>query len=96
MSLLSFTLSTAEKEALAKKSPESVTEIEKEQVANHPVELKQADMNLILQLDQLVADQQGTLEKAGSYSLILLILTTFKVLIVCDFLNLRCSWFLFH
>lgn len=36
------------------------------QVANHPVELKQADMNLILQLDQVVADQQGTLEKAGS------------------------------
>ncbi|XP_046647979.1 uncharacterized protein LOC124337992 [Daphnia pulicaria] len=55
----------AEKESLAKKSPESVTEIEKEQVATHPVELKQADMNLILQLDQLVADQQGTLEKAG-------------------------------
>jgi hypothetical protein len=60
---------------LAKKSPESVTEIEKEQVATHPVELKQADMNLILQLDQLVADQQGTLEKAGSYSLTLLIVS---------------------
>nr|SVE83385.1 EOG090X0GJG [Daphnia magna] len=55
----------AEKEALAKKTPDSVTEAEKMQVANHPVELKQADMNLILQLDQVVADQQGTLEKAG-------------------------------
>ncbi|XP_059351907.1 leucine zipper putative tumor suppressor 2-like [Daphnia carinata] len=55
----------AEKEALAKKTPDSVTEAEKMEVANHPVELKQADMNLILQLDQVVADQQSTLEKAG-------------------------------
>nr|SVE76095.1 EOG090X0GJG [Daphnia hispanica] len=55
----------AEKEALAKKAPDSITETEKMQVANHSVELKQADMNLILQLDQVLADQQGTLEKAG-------------------------------
>nr|SVE76721.1 EOG090X0GJG [Daphnia longispina] len=55
----------AEKEALAKRSPDSISDLEKEQVANHPIELKQADMNLILQLDQLVADQQSTLEKAG-------------------------------
>lgn len=53
---------------MGKKSPECITEIEKEQVANHPIELKQADMNLILQLDQLVADQQGTLEKAGGFT----------------------------
>jgi hypothetical protein len=50
---------------LAKRSPDSISDLEKEQVANHPIELKQADMNLILQLDQLVADQQSTLEKAG-------------------------------
>lgn len=57
---------TAEKEALAKKPIDPNTETEKEQVlANHSDELKQADMNLILQLDQLVADQQSTLEKAG-------------------------------
>nr|CAG4637441.1 EOG090X0GJG [Ceriodaphnia reticulata]SVE73265.1 EOG090X0GJG [Ceriodaphnia reticulata] len=56
----------AEKEALAKKPVDSNTESEKEQVlANHSTELKQADMNLILQLDQLVVDQQSTLEKAG-------------------------------
>nr|CAG4651422.1 EOG090X0GJG [Simocephalus serrulatus]SVE94574.1 EOG090X0GJG [Simocephalus serrulatus] len=56
----------AEKEALAKKPIDPNTETEKEQVlANHSDELKQADMNLILQLDQLVADQQSTLEKAG-------------------------------
>ncbi len=57
---------TAEKEALAKKPADPNTESEKEQVmANHSIELKQADMNLILQLDQLVVDQQSTLEKAG-------------------------------
>lgn len=50
---------------MAKRSPVSISDLEKEQVANHPIELKQADMNLILQLDQLVADQQSTLEKAG-------------------------------
>lgn len=56
----------AEKEAVAKKTAGSNTECEREQIlANHGVELKQADMNLILQLDQLVADQQSALEKAG-------------------------------
>lgn len=34
-------------------------------MATHLSELKQADMNLILQLDQLVSDQQSALEKAG-------------------------------
>lgn len=51
---------------MGKKPVDLNTETEKEQVlANHSDELKQADMNLILQLDQLVADQQTTLEKAG-------------------------------
>lgn len=51
---------------MAKKPTNSNSDAEREQVlANHSDELKQADMNLILQLDQLVADQQSTLEKAG-------------------------------
>jgi DiGeorge syndrome critical region 6 (DGCR6) protein len=41
-------------------------EVEKaELLARQKEELKNADMNLILQLDQVVSDQQNTLEKAG-------------------------------
>lgn len=55
----------AEKEALAKR-PEGSNELEKEQlISKHSEELKKADKNLILQLDQLVLDQQTALEKAG-------------------------------
>lgn len=82
---------SAEKEALAKKTPEFTTETEKNQVANHSVELKQADMNLILQLDQVVADQQGTLEKAGRLLLFHLTLIT---LITLSFLKQECLVFI--
>ena len=34
-------------------------------LTRQPDELKEADRNLIQQLDQLVTDQQSTLEKAG-------------------------------
>jgi len=52
----------AEKEAHAR---QAVQEELEEVVARQKQELKSADMNLILQLDQIVADQQNTLEKAG-------------------------------
>nr|CAG4642135.1 EOG090X0GJG [Eurycercus lamellatus] len=48
----------AEKEA----SPDGVKD---EVIQRHVAELKQADMNLIIQLDQIVTDQQTALEKAG-------------------------------
>nr|CAG4638811.1 EOG090X0GJG [Cyclestheria hislopi] len=63
----------AEKEALTKKfevSPHQAdgSNIDTERaklLEKQKEELKQADMNLILQLDQLVSEQQNTLEKAG-------------------------------
>ena len=64
---------TADKEALAKKPPTPIvpgldssdgSEMA-ELLTSQKTELKQADMNLILQLDQLVLDQQTALEKAG-------------------------------
>lgn len=54
---------SAEKETLTKK-PDSDLENDL-LIAKHTQELKKADMNLILQLDQLVLDQQTALEKAG-------------------------------
>nr|CAG4648332.1 EOG090X0GJG [Moina brachiata]SVE93332.1 EOG090X0GJG [Moina brachiata] len=53
----------AEKEAVAKK-PDSESERDL-LIAKQTEELKEADMNLIKQLDQLVLDQQSALEKAG-------------------------------
>ena len=55
-------ISAAEKEN--NKSSDEETTME-EILARHTSELKEADKNLILQLDQLVCDQQSTLEKAG-------------------------------
>jgi hypothetical protein len=37
----------------------------KEMVARQAEEIKQFDIGLVLQIDQKVMDQQGTLEKAG-------------------------------
>ena len=56
-------LFTAEKEALGK-NPEQQAEKEL-LLEKQKEELKKADMNLIQQLDQVVTDQQTTLEKAG-------------------------------
>ena len=58
--LFYFILLSAEKEN--NKANESVME---EIIARQTAELKEADKNLIQQLDQLVTDQQSTLEKAG-------------------------------
>lgn len=46
------------------KKPDSESEREL-LIAKQAEELKEADMNLIKQLDQLVLDQQSALEKAG-------------------------------
>lgn len=64
---------SADKETLTKKLPTSsvpgldnLDESEMtELLTSQKKELKQADMNLISQLDQLVLDQQTALEKAG-------------------------------
>nr|CAG4645203.1 EOG090X0GJG [Leptodora kindtii] len=56
-------LTYAEKEALGK-NPEQQAEKEL-LLEKQKEELKKADMNLIQQLDQVVTDQQTTLEKAG-------------------------------
>lgn len=44
---------------------EEVSEIKASLEKKHKGELKEMDMNIILQLDQKVADQQSILEKAG-------------------------------
>lgn len=56
--MICFSQISAEKEAVPVTEREAV-------VARQGVELKQADMNLIHQIDQLVQEQQCTLEKAG-------------------------------
>ena len=63
----------ADKETLAKRPPvpavPGLDNLEESEMAelltSQKVDLKQADMNLISQLDQLVLDQQTALEKAG-------------------------------